>query len=151
MKGLAIATSIVLLATAAWAQKKETGNPSFDAFDKNGDGFLSKAEVDGNKELAKRFQKFDANKDGRWSVDEYVKANQDNDARILADTAFTTKVKAALLTEKGIPSTDISVQTYEGTVMLSGFVASAEVKDKAGTVAKGVSGAKAVLNNLSVK
>jgi osmotically-inducible protein OsmY len=149
MKKTLIAMSIALVASGAWAQK--TGNRSFDQLDANSDGSLSKAELAGNKELSKRFEKFDANKDGKWNVDEFVKANKDNDERILADSAITTKVKTALLTEKGIPSTSISVSTYESEVMLSGFVESAPVKEKAGHVASGVSGVKKVQNNLSVR
>ena len=149
MKKILIAASIALIAVPSWAQK--TGNRSFDQLDANTDGALTKAEISGNKELAKRFEKFDANKDGKWNVDEFVKANKDNDERVLADSAITTKVKSALLTEKGIPSTAISVTTYESEVMLSGFVASADIKDKAGKVAGGVSGVKKVLNNLAVK
>ena len=142
---------LALFAATAWAQKKESGNNAFDAFDKNRDGFLGKDEVAGERELAKRFGRFDADKDGRWNVSEFIKANQDNDGRILADTAITTKVKALLLAEKGIPSTSISVETYEGRVLLSGFVDSNAVKDKAGRVAGTVSGAKQVQNNLVVK
>ena len=149
MKRILIAASIALIAGSAWAQK--TGNRSFDQLDANSDGFLTRGEVAGNKELAKRFEKFDANKDGKWSVDEFVKANKDNDERVLADSALTTKVKTALLTEKGVPSTSISVTTYESEVMLSGFVESAAIKEKAGKVAAGVSGVKKVQNNLSVR
>jgi osmotically-inducible protein OsmY len=138
-------------ASVAWAQKKGTGNAAFDALDKNQDGFLSRQEVVGDKELAKRFAKFDANKDGRLNVDEFIRANQDNDGRVLADSAITTKVKAALLAEKGIPSTAISVETYESRVLLSGFVDSAAVRDKAGRVAAGVTGVKHVQNHLVVK
>jgi len=145
-----LATALAL-AFAATALAKETGNQAFDALDKNHDGFLSKQEVAGEKELAKRFAKFDANKDGRLSVDEFIKANQDNDARVLADSTITTKVKAALLTEKGVPSTAISVETYESRVLLSGFVDSAAVKEQAGKVAGGVAGVKRVQNNLVVK
>jgi osmotically-inducible protein OsmY len=147
-----IAVALILAFSAgAWAQKKGTGNSAFDALDKNQDGFLSRQEVAGEKELAKRFARFDANKDGRLNVDEFMRANQDNDGRVLADSAITAKVKAALLAEKGIPSTAISVETYESRVLLSGFVDSAAVRDKAGRVAAGVSGVKHVQNHLAVK
>ena len=149
-KFLAIALAVAFASTV-WAQKKESGNNAFDALDKNRDGFLSKEEIAGERELAKRFSKFDANKDGRWNVDEYIKANQDNDGRVLSDTAITTKVKALLLAEKGVPSTSISVETYEGRVLLSGFVDSKEQVVKADKVAAGVSGVKKVQNQLVVK
>jgi hyperosmotically inducible protein len=142
---------IAAFSCAAWAQKKEPGNQAFDALDKNRDSFLSRQEAAEEKELAKRFTKFDADKDGRLNVNEFMKANQDNDARVLADGAITTKVKALLLAEKGVPSTSISVETYEGRVLLSGFVDSKEQVAKAGKVAAGVSGVKQVQNHLVVK
>ena len=149
-KFLAIALAVAFASTV-WAQKKESGNNAFDALDKNRDGFLSKEEIAGERELAKRFAKFDANKDGRWNVDEYIKANQDNDGRVLSDTAITTKVKALLLAEKGVPSTSISVETYEARVLLSGFVDTKDQIGKAGKVAAGVSGVKKVQNQLVLK
>lgn len=151
MKKLLITTTLALLAGAAWAQKSPSGNAGFDGLDKNRDGFLSKEEIAGDKELTKRHARFDADKDGRWNLDEYIKAHKDNDQRIVADSTITTKVKSALLLEKGIPSTAISVETYEARVQLSGFVDNAGIKEKAGKVAAGVSGVKAVENKLAVK
>ena len=150
-KNMLVLSMALVLSSAAWAQKKDTGNSAFDALDRNRDGFVSKEEVAGEKELAKRFVRFDADKDGRWNVDEYVRANKDNDSRIVADSAITAQVKALLLAEKGVPSTAISVETYEGRVMLSGFLESKDQAAKAVRVASGVSGAKQVQNNLSVK
>jgi len=151
MKKLLAVVLIALFATAAWAQKKGSGNSAFDSLDKSRDGFLGRNEIGAEKELAKRFTKFDADKDGRWNLDEFIKAHNDNDARVLSDSAITTKVKALLLAEKGVPSMSISVQTYEGRVLLSGFVDSAAIKEKAGKVAGGASGVKGVQNNLAVK
>jgi len=140
----------ILVASSAWAQKASS-NQAFNNLDKNRDGFLSRDEAAPEKELAKRFSRFDANRDGKLSEDEYLKAMQDNDKRVLSDSTITTKVKTALLTEKGIPSMAISVETYESTVQLSGFVESNDVKAKAGRLAAGVSGVKQVQNNLVVK
>ena len=151
MKAALAMILVLLAASSAWAQKKGSGNNAFDNLDANRDGFLSKEEVAGDKELSKRFSAFDADKDGRWNVNEYIKANQDNDGRVLSDNAITTKVKALLLAEKGVPSTSISVETYEGRVLLSGFVSNKEQIAKAGKVAGGVSGVKQVQNNLAVK
>lgn len=151
MKKLLIAASIVAFASGAWAQKSPSGNTGFDGLDKNRDGYLSKQEVAGNKELEKRFAKFDGGKDGRWSVDDYIKANQDNDKRIAADSTITTKIKTKLLAEKGIPSTAISVETYEGTVTLTGTVETKDQVAKAGKIATGTSGVKKVDNKLAAK
>jgi len=145
-----------LAMTAAYAQSGNNpdSNPANNAFatlDKNSDGALSKAEVSSDKEITKRFGKFDANKDGKLQEAEYLKAGQDNDKRVLADAAITTKVKSEFLITKGIPSISISVETYEGTVQLSGFVDSKEQIATAVKVAKSVSGVKSVQNNLKVK
>jgi hyperosmotically inducible protein len=150
-KLIVIALSAACAVPAVAQQQKGSGNAGFDALDRNGDGLVSREELAGERELAKRFGRFDTNKDARWDVNEYLKAHQDNDGRILSDTAVTTKVKATLLAEKGIPSTAISVETYEGRVLLSGFVDSDGVKAKAGQVTAGVSGVKQVQNNLVVK
>lgn len=145
-----------LAITAAHAQSGNTSdgktiNNTFATLDKNSDGALSKAEVASDKEITKRFDKFDANKDGKLQEAEYLKAGQDNDKRVLADTAITTKVKSEFLLTKGIPSTAISVETYEGTVQLSGFVDSKEQIAAAVKVTKSVSGVKSVQNNLKAK
>lgn len=152
MRKLIVLALAAAFATATWAQQKEkTGNGAFDALDKNTDQFLSREEVAAEKELAKRFARFDANKDGKLNVDEYIKAMQDNDRRVIRDSTITTKVKTALLAEKGVPSFAISVVTYEATVQLSGFVDSEEIRDKAAKVAAGVSDVKQVQNSLIVR
>jgi osmotically-inducible protein OsmY len=67
------------------------------------------------------------------------------------DTAITAKVKAALIAEPGLKSTDINVDTKEATVTLSGTVASNEMRDKAKQIASSTSGVKNVVDNLVVK
>lgn len=67
------------------------------------------------------------------------------------DTAITAKVKAALVAEPGLKSTDISVDTKDATVTLSGTVASNELRDRAKQVASSTSGVKNVVDNLVVK
>jgi osmotically-inducible protein OsmY len=67
------------------------------------------------------------------------------------DTAITAKVKAALIAEPGLKSTDINVDTKEATVTLSGTVASNELRDRAKQIASSTSGVKNVVDNLVVK
>lgn len=133
------------------AVAKDQKNQAFAALDKNSDGTLSRDEAAAEKELAMRFGKFDANKDGKLSEGEYLKAMQDNDKRVLSDSAITSKVKAKLLVTKGVPSTAISVETYEGRVQLSGFVDKKEQAVAAGKVAAAVSGVRTVRNDLKLK
>ena len=67
------------------------------------------------------------------------------------DTAITAKVKAALIAEPGLKSTEINVDTKEATVTLSGTVASNELRDRAKQIASSTSGVKNVVDNLVVK
>lgn len=147
----ALLIALAFSATPLLAQAKDQKNQAFAELDKNKDGALSAAEAAPEKELAKRFARFDANKDGKLSEDEYMKAMQDNDKRVLADSAITTKVKGELLVAKGVPSTAISVETYEGQVQLSGFVDKKEQIEAAGKIAARVSGVRVVKNDLKLK
>ncbi|OGA06568.1 MAG: hypothetical protein A3D95_14900 [Betaproteobacteria bacterium RIFCSPHIGHO2_12_FULL_69_13] len=155
MRSLIIALFAAGLPLAAAQAQPQSDIPdadsAFKALDKNGDGFLSPSETSGERELAKRFERFDANRDGRLDTGEWRRAVDDNQKRVLSDSAITTKVKAELLAAKGIPSMSISVSTYEGRVQLSGFVETKEQVARAGKLAGGVSGVKSVQNALAVK
>jgi len=62
-----------------------------------------------------------------------------------SDTWITTKVKADLVTEKGIPGTDIKVETNKGVVSLSSTVTlTASQKTMAVNIARNIKGVKAV-------
>jgi len=67
------------------------------------------------------------------------------------DTVITSKVKTALLSDSGLKSFNIGVETFKDTVQLSGFVNSEQVKARAGEVAAGIAGVRSVRNNLIVK
>lgn len=67
------------------------------------------------------------------------------------DSAITTKVKTALLDDKVTRGLAVHVQTFKGSVELSGFVKSGEDKKRAGEVASSVKGVKSVVNSLLVK
>jgi hypothetical protein len=123
----------------------------FAALDRNGDGYVTRIEALGEQEIHKRFAQFDANKDRQLSLAEYLAAREDIDKRARDDAALTARVKAALIAERGIPWTAISVETYEGGVQLSGFVPAPDMASRAGRVTAGVSGVRTVHNNLVVK
>jgi osmotically-inducible protein OsmY len=67
------------------------------------------------------------------------------------DSVITTKVKSLLAGDDFFESFQISVETYKGTVQLSGFVDSQMAVDKADEIARSVTGVKSVRNNLIVK
>ena len=66
------------------------------------------------------------------------------------DGTIVTSVKGSLLTEKGVPSSDINVEVYKGVVLLSGFVKTQAEKDKAGKVAQSVKDVVSVRNQIAV-
>ena len=144
------------LSAGAWAEYTgEATSPAmradFAALDRNRDGYISKVEALANPEVHKRFAAFDADKDGRLSEAEYSAAMEDNEKRILQDSVVTARVKAALLAERGIPSLSISVETYEGGVLLKGFVPAADIVSRAGRITAGVAGVRTVHNNINVR
>jgi osmotically-inducible protein OsmY len=69
----------------------------------------------------------------------------------LDDSVVTTKVKTAILGEPSLNSFEISVETYKGTVQLSGFVSSDAEIHKAGEVTRGVDGVLSVQNDIRLK
>jgi osmotically-inducible protein OsmY len=76
----------------------------------------------------------------RESIGEYVD-----------DGVITGKVKAAVLKEPTLSSSEINVETFKGRVQLSGFVSSQADIDRAVEVARGVGGVTSVKNDMLVK
>jgi len=67
------------------------------------------------------------------------------------DSVITTKIKALLAADDFLKSFQISVDTYKGTVQLSGFVNTQSAVDKADQITRSVKGVKSVKNSLIVK
>lgn len=68
------------------------------------------------------------------------------------DAAVTAKVKTAIATDVGArTATVVNVNTYNGTVQLTGFVDNAEQKRRAEEAAKKVEGVKSVKNDIRIK
>jgi len=67
------------------------------------------------------------------------------------DSYITTKVKAAILNEKTLKSSEINVETFKGVVQLSGFVNSRSDINRAVEVARSVKGVKSVKNDMRLK
>ena len=76
---------------------------------------------------------------------------QESTGEYFDDSTITTKVKAAILGDQELKVLQINVETFKGVVQLSGFVNSPQAVTRAVAVARGVSGVKAVTNNLLVK
>lgn len=67
------------------------------------------------------------------------------------DSVITANVKARMLDDERVAGTSISVETLNGTVMLSGFAKSEAEKAAAESIAKGVNGVKVVKNEITVR
>jgi osmotically-inducible protein OsmY len=67
------------------------------------------------------------------------------------DSVITTKVKAAILEEPGLKSSEINVETFKGVVQLSGFVKSSADISTATQLARGVGGVTSVKNDMHLK
>ena len=78
-------------------------------------------------------------------------SKQESTGEYVDDSVITTKVKSLLAADDFLKSFEISVETYKGTVQLSGFVDSQKAIDKAVEITRSVNGVKSVKNNLSVK
>ena len=71
-----------------------------------------------------------------------------NAGRVVDDSMITGKVKAALIADPTTKAHQIEVETFKGTVQLSGFVDDAAARRRAGEVARNVDGVKEVKNDL---
>jgi len=76
---------------------------------------------------------------------------QEGTGQYVDDTVITTKVKAAILEEPGLKSSEINVETFKGVVQLSGFVNSSADISAATKVAQNVAGVTSVKNDMHVK
>lgn len=80
-----------------------------------------------------------------------VHRGQETVGEYIDDAAITTKVKAKFAEDKTVDATSISVETLNGTVMLSGFAKSGTEKSQAEALARDVKGVKSVKNELTVR
>ncbi|MES2877469.1 MAG: BON domain-containing protein [Pseudomonadota bacterium] len=80
-----------------------------------------------------------------------VTRGQETVGAYVDDSAITTSVKARFVDNKEVDASAISVETLKGTVMLSGFAKSANEKNMAETIARGVKGVTSVRNEIAIR
>ena len=80
-----------------------------------------------------------------------VTRGQETTGAYMSDAGITTTVKAKFVENKAVDASSISVETLNGTVMLSGFAKNATEKSTAESVARSVNGVKAVKNDIIVR
>lgn len=148
----AIAAVAVLTAGFALNAHAET---LMQQYDSNRDGVVSSDEFASRGGAPKAFADADVNNDGRLDENELIKASSQSDrikASAFADDSWiTTKVKAMLVADDLVSALDVTVQTSNGIVQLSGFVETTEERKRAATIASNVDGVRKVVNSIVVK
>ena len=80
-----------------------------------------------------------------------VTRGQSTVGEYIDDATITTQVKARMIENKQVDAAAISVETLNGTVMLSGFAKNSLEKETAGNIARNVNGVKSVRNEIAVR
>ena len=152
LAGLAIAAPVAFAAQDAVPDVAGI-NMRFQKLDTNHNGVLSRDEVRHIADYGKAFDMADANHDGYLNQDEFIKAESLHDraqvAAYVDDSVITATVKGSLLKE--LKSLNVSVETYRGHVLLSGFVDDEGQAKKALQLASSVEGVLSVKNGMAVK
>lgn len=78
-------------------------------------------------------------------------ATRESTGEYVADSWITTKVKAALVEDPQVKATEVNVETYKGTVQLSGFVSSDTAMNQAVRVTRGIKGVTGIRNDMRIK
>jgi len=152
---LCLATGIDSAARAQAQARTAPPGPEFSKLDVNHDGYISREEARRLRDFSAAFDQADDNHDGRLDPDEFFKAQSIHErmrlGKYVDDTMITAKVKAALVKDPDIRSVEVTVETYKGEVLLSGFVDNARQVRRAAEIASGVRGVVAVKNSLLVR
>ncbi len=80
-----------------------------------------------------------------------VTRDQSTVGAYIDDSAITTTVKAKFVENKTVDASSISVETLNGTVMLSGFAKSEAERMTAESLTRDVKGVKSVKNSIAVR
>jgi len=78
-------------------------------------------------------------------------ATRASTGEMIDDSVITAKVKTELIRDEFVKARDVNVDTFRGTVQLSGFVEREEQKARAGEIASQINGVQNVVNNITVK
>jgi hyperosmotically inducible periplasmic protein len=153
---IGLASTPILAASPDEMRDQNGYNREFKLLDTDSNGKLSAAEIKKDELFNDGgFGKADANKSGSLSKDEYAtyksKVQTRETKQAASDSAITSKIKSKYLIEKNFKSFDVSVETKDGIVVLSGFVDNPATKTRAGQIAAAVKGVKSVSNGLIVK
>ena len=80
-----------------------------------------------------------------------VTRGQETVGAYVDDATITARIKARFVENQQVDASSISVETLNGTVMLSGFAKNATERTTAEGIARDVSGVRAVKNEIAVR
>jgi hyperosmotically inducible protein len=80
-----------------------------------------------------------------------VTRGQESVGAYVDDATITTQIKSRFVEDKAVAASSISVETLNGTVMLSGFAKDATEKMTAEAIARKVNGVKSVKNEIAIR
>lgn len=130
-------------------------DPVFLLLDKNKDGYLTRGEAARDPAAARNFVRYDADRDGRLSEEEYQMLDaalmRANAQTRVADGTLAANVGAALGKTRGLVAKDVKVEAADGVVALKGVVDDGEQVALAELAAKRVRGVRRVDNRLISK
>ena len=76
---------------------------------------------------------------------------RESTGQFVDDATITTKVKSAFVADKTVSAMDVKVETFKGTVQLSGFAKTQAEINQAVSIARGVTGVQSVKNDILLK
>lgn len=80
-----------------------------------------------------------------------VGRGQQTTGAYIDDSAITAEIKTKMLDDPAVSGSSISIETLNGTAMLSGFAKSASERAAADRIARSVTGVKSVKNEIAVR
>jgi len=80
-----------------------------------------------------------------------VSRDQETVGAYIDDSVITSTIKSRFFEDKSVDGSAITIETLNGTVMLSGFVKNIYQKNKAEAIAIKVKGVKNIRNDLAIR
>ncbi len=78
-------------------------------------------------------------------------AKQASTGEYIDDTVLTSRVKSALLNDPNVSGLSINVETFKGTVQLSGFVKTVAERNLAVKLSRAIPGVRQVKNDILIR
>lgn len=78
-------------------------------------------------------------------------ATQSSTGEYIDDTLLTSRVKSGLINDPAVNGLAVNVETYKGTVQLSGFVKTVAERNRAVQIARAISGVRVVKNDILIR